>query len=47
MWWRTGSAKAGEERWHLTLLAADNDGYRNLLKLTSRSFLEGYFGKPH
>ncbi|NLE74734.1 MAG: DNA polymerase III subunit alpha [Actinobacteria bacterium] len=38
--------RQGEERWHLTLLAADNEGYRNLLKLTSRSFLEGYFIKP-
>ncbi len=43
---RFRKGRQGEERWHLTLLAADNDGYRNLLKLTSRSFLEGYFGKP-
>ena len=35
-----------EERWHLTLLARDNTGYRNLLKLGSLAFLEGYYYKP-
>jgi len=35
-----------EQRWHLTLLAADDAGYRNLLALSSRAFLEGYYGKP-
>lgn len=35
-----------EERWHLTLLARDETGYRNLLKLGSAAFLEGYFYKP-
>jgi DNA polymerase-3 subunit alpha len=35
-----------EERWHLTLLARDDIGYRNLLKLGSLSFLEGYYYKP-
>jgi DNA polymerase III subunit alpha len=35
------------ERFHLTLLAADAMGYRNLVKLSSRGFLEGYQrGKP-
>jgi DNA polymerase-3 subunit alpha len=35
------------ERYHLTLLAADQTGYRNLVKLSSRGFLEGYQrGKP-
>ena len=34
-------------RYHLTLLAADQAGYRNLVKLSSRGFLEGYQrGKP-
>lgn len=32
--------------YHLTLLAANNTGYRNLLKLASRAFLEGYYYKP-
>ncbi len=35
-----------EDRWHLTLLARDNNGYRNLLKLGSLAFLEGYYYKP-
>jgi DNA polymerase-3 subunit alpha len=35
-----------EERWHLTLLARDVTGYRNLLKLGSLAFLEGYYYKP-
>ena len=30
------------ERNHLTLLAADDQGFRNLVKLTSAGFLEGY-----
>jgi DNA polymerase-3 subunit alpha len=35
------------ERFHLTLLAANATGYRNLVKLSSRGFLEGYQrGKP-
>lgn len=35
-----------EEKWHLTLLARDNEGYRNLLKVGSLAFLEGYYTKP-
>ncbi len=31
---------------HLVLLAADETGYRNLLKLTSSSYLEGFYYKP-
>jgi DNA polymerase III subunit alpha len=31
---------------HLTLLAADNVGYGNLIKLASAGFLEGYYYKP-
>ncbi|MGI8505394.1 MAG: DNA polymerase III subunit alpha [Solirubrobacteraceae bacterium] len=35
------------ERFHLTLLAANLDGYRNLVKLSSAGFLEGFQrGKP-
>src|SRR4051812_28764747 len=30
------------ERNHLTLLAADDEGFRNLVKLSSGGFLEGY-----
>ena len=36
------------ERNHLTLLAASNAGYRNLVKLSSEGFLEGlHRGKPN
>src|SRR2546423_2554186 len=36
------------ERNHLTLLAHDDDGFRNLVKLSSSGFLEGYKrGKPN
>jgi len=31
---------------HLTLLARDLEGYRNLVKLSTRAFLEGYYYKP-
>src|SRR5436189_457280 len=31
---------------HLTLLAEDNAGYANLIKLSSLGYLEGYYYKP-
>jgi DNA polymerase-3 subunit alpha len=31
---------------HLTLLAESNDGYANLIKLSSLGYLEGYYYKP-
>jgi DNA polymerase-3 subunit alpha len=31
---------------HLTLLAADNTGYANLMKLVSAAYLEGFYYKP-
>src|SRR5213593_421990 len=31
---------------HLTLLAEDNTGYANLIKLASAGYLEGYYYKP-
>ncbi len=34
------------KRFHLTLLAKNETGYRNLLKLVSASQLEGYYYKP-
>jgi DNA-directed DNA polymerase III PolC len=42
-----GDSDGGEKLYyHLTLLAENNVGYRNLLKLSSRAYLEGYFYKP-
>ncbi|HQG03788.1 MAG TPA: DNA polymerase III subunit alpha [Thermoleophilia bacterium] len=41
-------ARAGvKERYaHLTLLARDLEGYHNLVKLSTRAYLEGYYYKP-
>lgn len=36
----------GEPRYHLVLLAQNYTGYRNLMKLTSKSFIEGFYYKP-
>ncbi|GBD84698.1 DNA polymerase III subunit alpha [bacterium BMS3Abin02] len=33
-------------RFHLTLLAENNTGYQNLMKLVSKAYLEGYYYKP-
>ena len=42
------TARGAQEREynHLVLLAQDETGYRNLLQLVSRSWLEGYYYKP-
>ena len=37
----------GEERYHhLVLLAENNEGYANLVKIVSAGFTEGYYYKP-
>jgi DNA polymerase III subunit alpha len=42
-----GNRKAGDEPYyHLTLLAENQRGYKNLMKLVSRAYLEGYWYKP-
>jgi DNA polymerase-3 subunit alpha len=42
-----GDAEGGRKLYyHLTLLAETNDGYKNLIQLASRAFLEGYYYKP-
>ena len=38
--------KQKENYTHITLLAADEEGYRNLMKLSSIAFLEGFYYKP-
>jgi len=35
-----------DKRYHLTLLAENEIGYRNLMKLASRAYLEGFYYKP-
>src|SRR3954449_3714027 len=44
----TSAGGAGDERYayHLTLLAKNGAGFRNLLRLSSRSYQEGYYYKP-
>lgn len=39
---KTGKEPLG----HITLLAENNEGYRNLLKLTTSGYLEGFYYKP-
>jgi len=34
------------KNYHLLLLAKDNEGYKNLMKLTSIAHLEGYYYRP-
>jgi DNA polymerase III subunit alpha len=42
-----GDRRKGDEPYfHLTVLAQTDEGYRNLMKLTSRAYLEGYWYKP-
>jgi len=36
----------GNKYWHLLLIAENSIGYRNLLKLTSASYTEGFYYKP-
>src|SRR4051795_3596467 len=44
---RKAAEGARVERNHLTLLAENDEGYRNLVKLSSKGFLEGlHRGKP-
>ena len=38
--------KSGEWPYHLTLLAQNEQGYRNLLKISSLSHLEGFYRRP-
>ena len=35
-----------KENYHLVLLAENNQGYRNLLKLVSKAYLDGFYYKP-
>jgi DNA polymerase-3 subunit alpha len=44
---RTGGGVSGQEHsFHLTLLAKNATGFRNLMRLSSLSFLEGFYYKP-
>jgi DNA polymerase III subunit alpha len=42
-----GEGDGGKKAYyHLTALAETNEGYKNLIQLSSRAFLEGYYRKP-
>lgn len=44
---KTSSSKGGSDTsFHLILLAKNDEGYRNLMKLVSIGFLEGFYYKP-
>lgn len=43
---RGSMGEKSQDPYHLTLLAADDAGYRNLLKLVSAAHLEGFYYKP-
>jgi DNA polymerase III subunit alpha len=44
---RSGGGVSGQEHsFHLTLLARNATGFRNLMRLSSLSFLEGFYYKP-
>ena len=38
--------KIDDKRYHLVLLVKDERGYKNLVKLVTKSFLEGFYYKP-
>ncbi len=40
------TAQGGKLYYHLTLLAENGIGYKNLIQVASRAFLEGYYYKP-
>ena len=40
------SGGKGQNYHHLTVLAQNNEGYRNLMKLSSKAHLEGFYYKP-
>ena len=40
------ASSAKDAAFHLTLLAVNDEGYRNLVKLSTAGFLEGFYYKP-
>jgi DNA polymerase-3 subunit alpha len=41
-----GSSGNGEASFHLILLARDNAGYRNLVTMVTKAYIEGFYYKP-
>ncbi len=42
----TGSGSGEDRYYHLVLLAENNQGYSNLMKIVSKGFVEGFYYKP-
>ena len=42
----SSASSKGESSYHLTLLAQNRTGFQNLVKLSSKAFLEGFYHKP-
>jgi DNA polymerase-3 subunit alpha len=43
---KSGGKGGGETAFHLIILARNNDGYKNLMKLNSIGYMEGFYYKP-
>ncbi|MEM6655005.1 MAG: PHP domain-containing protein, partial [Planctomycetota bacterium] len=43
---KAGAGSSKEASYHLTLLAKNRTGFKNLIKLSSSAFLEGFYHKP-
>jgi DNA polymerase III subunit alpha len=43
---RAGDGRPEDKYYHLVLLARDMEGYRNLVRLTSIGYLEGFYHRP-
>ncbi len=43
---KTPKTQGGPETFHMTLLAKNNVGYKNLCRVVSRAYLEGFYFKP-
>lgn len=43
---KSGASRTKEASFHLTLLAMNRTGFQNLIKLSSRAYLEGFYYKP-
>ncbi len=43
---RARSGEGGKAHYHLVLLARDHEGYRNLIKLSSLGYTEGFYYRP-
>ena len=41
-----GEDDESNPQYHLVLLAKDNEGFHNLIKLSSKGFVDGFYGRP-